>query len=192
MMRRERAQALGLLGVLLLAGLIVSRVAEAETDGLRPGQWSGGVGAGFLANTPDGMEPAFRGHIDYFLRPRFALGLLGQHAGAGGNDSVISASIQAKYWWDIPGARRVRLVLQGGLGFVWADIEDDDTGVADTYRSFLIPIGIGVDYAVTPRVALTAELLLNLVSLGENVRIGGRDVDLHTNLMPGFYLGVRF
>jgi len=178
--------------VLSVVGPIISRVAAAEIVALRPGQWSAGAGPGFLANTPDGVEPAFRGHIDYSLSPRVALGLLGQHAGAGGNDSVIGVSIQGKYWWDIPGTYRARLVLQGGLGFAWADIEDDDSGVADTYRSFLIPVGIGVDYAVTPRVALTADLILNLVSLGETARIGGRDVDLHTNVMPGFYLGVRF
>jgi hypothetical protein len=49
---------------------------------------------------------------------------------------------------------RARLVLQAGLGGVWADIEDDDSGVADTYSSFLIPIGIGVNYAATPRIAV--------------------------------------
>ena len=28
--------------------------------------------------------------------------------------------------------------------------------------------------------------------IGETVRAGGREFDLHTNLMPSFYLGVRF
>ena len=193
-LRRGRASALGLLtlAVVSVAGLIGPRLAAGEVDVLRAGQWSGGAGAGFLANTPDGMEPAFRGHIDYVLRPRFTLGLLAQHAGAGGNDSLIGVSVQAKYWWNFPGARRARLVLQAGLGGVWADIQDDDSGVADTYSSFLIPIGIGVTYAATTRVAVTAELLLNVVSLGETVQVGGRDVDLHTTVMPGFYLGVRF
>jgi hypothetical protein len=102
-------------------------------------------------------------------------------------------SVQARYGWDIPGTRRsARLVLLGGIGFVRAEIEDDDSGVADTYSSFLIPVGLGIDYAVAPGIALTAELLLNVVSLGENVRVGGRDIDLHTTVMPGFYLGVRF
>jgi hypothetical protein len=56
----------------------------------------------------------------------------------------------------------------------------------------LIPVGIGLEYTVTKQVAVTAEFLLNFTSLGENVRAGGREFDLHTTVMPGFYLGVRF
>ncbi|MGH7390181.1 MAG: hypothetical protein ACREM3_12105 [Candidatus Rokuibacteriota bacterium] len=56
----------------------------------------------------------------------------------------------------------------------------------------MIPVGVGLDYAVTRRVAVTAEFLLNFTSLGEDVRAEGREFDLHTNVMPGFYLGVRF
>jgi len=75
---------------------------------------------------------------------------------------------------------------------VGADIEDDDSGVADTYGSFLIPVGVGLDYAVARKVAVTATFLLNFTSLGDTVRTQGREIDLHTILMPGFYLGVRF
>ena len=71
-------------------------------------------------------------------------------------------------------------------------IEDRDSGVADTYTSFLIPVGVGLDYALTTQIAVTADFLLNFTSLGEDVRVGGREVDLHTNLMPGLYFGVRF
>ena len=39
---------------------------------------------------------------------------------------------------------------------------------------------------------MTAVFLLNFTSLGDTVRVQGREIDLHTNLMPGFYLGVRF
>jgi hypothetical protein len=39
---------------------------------------------------------------------------------------------------------------------------------------------------------VTADFLLNVTSLGERTRVGGREFDLHTNVMPGFYLGVRF
>jgi hypothetical protein len=102
-------------------------------------------------------------------------------------------SAQLKYWWDIPGTRnRAKLVIQGGIGFVYADIDDADSGAAATDGSFLIPVGVGFDYAVTRRVAVTAEFVLNFTSLGDTVRVQGREVDLHTNVMPGFYLGVRF
>lgn len=58
--------------------------------------------------------------------------------------------------------------------------------------SFLIPIGIGVDYALSKQIAITADFLLNLTSLGDDVRVGGREVDLHTNIMPALYFEVRF
>jgi hypothetical protein len=53
-------------------------------------------------------------------------------------------------------------------------------------------VGVGLDYALTRKVAVTVEVLVNLTSLGESVRAGGRAVDLHTNVMPALYLGVRF
>ena len=56
----------------------------------------------------------------------------------------------------------------------------------------MIPIGIGIDHVVSPGMALTADVLLNVTSLGETVRAGGGEFDLHTNIMPAFYLGVRF
>jgi Outer membrane protein beta-barrel domain len=193
-MPRPSALVLGLLtlSVLVLTGLTMPGLADADVDDLRPDRWAGGVGAGFLTNTPDGVEFALNGHVDYVLTRGFSVGLLGQST-LGGNDHVVGLSAQAKYRWDIPGARRViRLVVQGGVGFVVADIDDTDSGVSDTYTSFLIPVGIGLEHTVTERVAVTAEWLLNVTALGETVRVGGRAFDLHTNIMPGFYLGVRF
>lgn len=177
----------------LLIGLTTAAPAETDVTTLNPGRWSGGAGLGFMANTPDGPEFGMKGHADYFVMHRFSLGGLAQYAGVG-NDFLFGLSAQAKYWWDIPGTEHLaKLVLQGGLGFVRAGIKDDDNGVAaNTYGSFLIPLGVGVDYAVTPRLAVTADFLLNLTSLGDNVRVGGGTVDLHTNVMPACYLGVRF
>jgi hypothetical protein len=181
------------LAVLALASVGPPPLAQAEVIDHKDGAWSGGGGAGFLADTPDGAaEFALKGHADYFLSPRLSVGALAQYAGAG-NDFLFGLSAQVKYWWDIRGTRNpTRLIVQGGLGFVRAGIKDTDSGVADTFTSFLIPIGIGVDYALTKQMAVTADVLVNFTSLGEEVRVGGREVDLHTNVMPGLYLGVRF
>jgi Outer membrane protein beta-barrel domain len=178
---------------LLLMVTVVVGLASADVDVLTPGQWSGGAGVGFLADTPDGVaEFGFKGHADYFWTSRFSVGALAQYAGPG-NDFIFGLSAQAKYWWDIPGTRSLaKLVVQGGLGFVRAGVEDAESGVSFTDGSFLIPVGIGFDYALSPRIAVTAELLVNFTSLGEHARVEGREVDLHTNVMPGFYLGVRF
>jgi hypothetical protein len=193
-MQRPAALAPGLLmlAVWSLAGITVPGLADADVNDLRPGQWSGGVGAGFLTNTPDGVEFALKAHVDYAPIRGFSIGLLGQST-LGGNDHVFGPSAQAKYWWDIPGTPPVvRVVVQGGLGFVGANIDDTDSGVSDTYISFLIPVGIGLEYTITKRIAMSAEFLLNFTSLGENVRAGGREFDLHTHVMPGVYLGMRF
>jgi hypothetical protein len=171
--------------------MVAASVAHADLKDSMLGQWSGGAGIGFLANTPDGVEFALAGHADYFLTQRLSAGPLVQYAGAG-NDVLVGLSAQAKYWWYILESGKAKLVLQGGIGIVWADVEDTDSGAAGTYTSFVIPVGVGLDYAVTRRVAVTAGLLLNFTSLGEHVRVGGREVDLHTIVMPGLFLGVRF
>ena len=177
-------------GLALLA-MTAGGVAHADVGDSRPGQWSGGAGVGFLANSPDGPEFGLAGHADYFLAHRFSTGPLVQYAG-GGNDNLVGVSVQAKYWWSILASGKAKLVVQAGIGGVWADIEDTDSGASGRFTSFLIPLGVGLDYAVTARVALTADILVNFTSLGEEVRAGGREVDLHTNVMPGLYLGVRF
>jgi hypothetical protein len=178
--------------VLSLVGTMVRGQAHAQIIEDRTGQWSAGTGIGFLGNTPDGVEFAFNGHADYFLTHRLSVGPLAQYAG-GGDDVIFGLSAQAKYWWDIPDTNhRAKLVFQGGLGFVRAGIKDIDSGIADTHASFLLPIGVGLDYRVTRRLSLTADFLLNFTSLGQTYRTAGREVDLHTNVMPGFYFGVRF
>ena len=113
-------------------------------------------------------------------------------AASGSHLARLLASVQARYWWGILAGGKPRLVLQGGIGVVLADITDADTGAADSDASFVIPLGIGLDYAVTSRVALTADFILSVTSLGERVSAGGREVDLHTNVISGFFLGVRF
>lgn len=183
---------LGALTLALMPLLSTAIPARADVTDLTSGRWSGGAGVGFWLNTPDGVEFALEGHADYFWTRRFSMGPLAQYAGAG-NDHIFGLSVQAKYWWAISGLRRpATLALQGGIGFVRADIQDADSGAADVSSSFLIPVGIALDYAVTRNVAVTVALLLNLTSLGERVRAGGREVDLRTDAMPAVYLGLRF
>jgi Outer membrane protein beta-barrel domain len=183
--------ALRALAMLSLASVAAAGLAHADVKDPRPRQWSGGAAVGFLGNTPDGAEFGLAGHAEYFLTQRLSVGPLIQYAGAG-NDTLLGLSAQARYRWDILASGKVKLVVQGGIGVMWADIEDTDSGAADTDTSFVIPVGVGLDYAVTARIAITADLLVNVTSLGERVSVGGRQVDLHTNVMPGLFLGVRF
>ena len=148
---------------------------------------------GLMGNTPDGiMEFAIKGQADYFLTDRFSVGPLAQYSGTG-NDILFGLSGQAQYWWTLPNTgSRAKFLLQGGVGFIHAGITDTDSRTSNTYTSFIVPVGVGLDYAVTPRTAVTADFIVNVTSLGETVHAGGREFDLHTNVMPGFYLGVRF
>lgn len=191
---RGNARGTGALFVLSVLGLFMFGFASANVNAVKPGQWSGGAGVGFLGSTPDGAaEFAVNGHAEYFLTRRFSVGPLAQYAGAG-NDFLFGLSAQAKYWWDIPGSHNAaKLVVQSGIGFVRAGIKATELGgAANTYTSFLIPVGLGLDYPVTEHVAISADVLLNFTSLGETVLAGGRERDFHTNVMPGLYLGVRF
>jgi hypothetical protein len=180
------------LAVLVFLGSSTQQTFAQVAD-LAAGRWSGGAGMGFMGNTPDGiMEFALKGQADYFLTDRFSIGPLAQYAGMG-NDILFGLSVQAKYWWTLPNTdRRAKFLLQGGLGFIHAGITDTDSRTSNNYTSLIIPVGVGLDYAVTPRMAVTADLMMNFTSLGETVHADGREFDLHTSVMPGFYLGVRF
>ena len=173
--------------------LIPTVPGYADVMDLRAGQWSGGAGLGFMGNTPDGTEFALKGQADYFFAPNFSIGPMAQYAGTG-NDFLFGLSAQAKYYMALGRDNRMRLVFQAGLGFVRAGVKDDDEGlaIADTFGSFLLPIGVGLDYALSRQVAFTVDFLLNFTSLGQTYRAAGREADLHTNVMPALYVGLRF
>ena len=191
-----------LLVVLTLAGAIILgqvSIGRAEVSELKAGSWSGGGALGFLGNTPDkGFDFALKGHADYFVSNSFSVGPLAQYAGAS-SDFLFGLSLQAKYWWNIPGyENRARLVMQGGIGFAKAGIGGTEVQAPNgtpitagqLSTSFLIPLGVGVDYVVTNTMAVTADFLLNFTDLGNNVH--GDDQSGHTNIMPGLYFGLRF
>jgi hypothetical protein len=140
--------------------------------------WSGGGSIGFLANTPDDTAFAFNLHTDRFVSRNISLGPLLQTAFTG-NMNQVGFSGQGKYWINLPETNnRLKLALQGGLGFIHSDFFRDDT-------SWLIPIGAGVDFAVNRTVSLTADFLLNFTDLTTGGGTG-------TNVMPGLTFGVRF
>ena len=167
--------------IILVAALVLSTTGTAWSQSITnpvPGRWSAGGGIGFLGATPSGTAFALNGNADYFLHRYFSVGPLMQIAFTG-SLTQFGLSGQGKYWFDIPEtANRAKLVFQGGLGFIHADRLDSDT-------SWLIPLGVGIDYAVTEKMALTATFLLNFTDLDT-----GHGKDAH--VMPGLTFGVRF
>lgn len=168
---------------MLIVGMTIGLVlysGEESVQAAEPtaGTWSGGGAIGFLANTPDDTAFAFNMNADRFFTREFSVGPLLQLAFTD-NMNQVGFSGQAKYWIDLPETNnRAKLVLQGGLGFVHSDFFRDDT-------SWLIPIGVGIDYRVSQIVSLTATFLLNFTDLDTGGGTGA-------NVMPGLTFGVRF
>jgi hypothetical protein len=160
----------------MAVGVLGGRPAEAADP--KAGAWTFGAALGFLADTPDGTAFALNGNAEVFIDRKLSVGPLLQLA-LTGDLAQIGLSGQAKYWIDIPGTEnRLKVTVQGGIGFVHAAFREDDT-------SWLIPIGAGADYKLTDSLNITGTLLLNFTDLDT-----GRGSDAH--VMPGFTVGVRF
>ena len=175
-MRREARSLLSLLVVVFAIGL--SGVDRAQAADLRTGTVSGGGAIGFLADTPDGTAFAFNVNADYFIHPNVSVGPLFQLA-ATGDMSQLGFSGQGKFWIELPGtAHKVKVTLQGGIGFVHSDLFESDT-------SWLIPFGAGLDYMLSEKLSFTTTFLINFTDLHT-----GRGTDAH--VMPGLTFGLRF
>src|SRR3989449_2839442 len=176
MMQRDARRFLYPLVVVVAIGLL--GLDNAQAADLKTGTLSGGGAIGFLANTPDGTAFALNLNADYFLNRNVSIGPLFQLA-ATGDMSQFGFSGQGKFWIDLPGTEnRAKLTLQAGLGFVHSDLVESDT-------SWLIPMGVGVDYMLTPKISFTTTFLLNFTDLHTG---GGTDA----HVMPGLTFGVRF
>lgn len=176
--------------VLLITGTIVFLSAmalesSAQTTEPRSQRWTAGGALGFLGNTPGGTALALNFDAGIFLTPSFSVGPLLQAAFTGSLEQV-GLSGQGKYWLDIPTtSNRAKITFQAGLGFVHANRSDSDT-------SFLIPLGVGLDYRLNDALAVYADFILNFTDLDTKPGRGRGHGDHHTNIMPGLTFGVRF
>ena len=167
-------------GAVLGGILTISTLAQAA-DPQPQKPWNVGGTMGFLANTPDDTAFALNFNADANVNRHVAVGPLLQ-LGFTGDLTLVGLSGQGKYTIPLPElGERFKVILQGGIGFVHADIGPSDT-------SFLIPIGIGVDYQINPQLAFKSDFLLNFTDLELGRGRGHND----TNVMPGLTFGVRF
>ncbi|MCA9470948.1 MAG: porin family protein [Nitrospirales bacterium] len=151
-------------------------VQAAEPSSQKP--WSVGGALGYLANTPDGAAFALNFTGDVRLNERASFGPLLQ-LGFTGDLTLVGFSGQGKYAFPIEGSDKFKVLLQGGIGFVHADAGPSDT-------SFLIPLGVGLDYQINPQLAFKSDFLLNFTDLDH------RGSYNDTNVMPSLTFGVRF
>ena len=165
---------------MLVASLTVALIAccgggAAEAAAPIAGAWTGGAALGFLGNTPDGTALAVNLNVERFFSRSWSVGPLLQF-GFTGDLTQIGVSGQVKYWLDL--SKDLKLTVQGGAGFVHADFHGTDT-------SFLVPIGAGLDYALSKNVSATATFLLNFTDIDT-----GFGPPAH--VMPGLTFGLRF
>jgi hypothetical protein len=162
----------------LALALVSLEVGTPHAADMREGAMTAGAGLGIMGGTPGGTAFTLKGHAEQFVTPTLSVGPLAQLA-FNGDMFLLAISGQLKYWMEIPDTgRRLKANLQGGFGFVHANVLRSDT-------SWLIPLGGGLDYAISPRQSLTADLLLNFTNL-ENTP----QHDAH--VMPTFTVGFRF
>jgi hypothetical protein len=168
-----------LLGVALAAGLAgLSPAGAAEGADMQPGDVTVRTGFGVLGNTPDGTAFAASTNIDFFVLPGFSVGPLFQLAFTG-DSTQFGLSGQLKYWFAIPGTdRQLTVTPQAGIGFIHNSFREGDT-------SWLVPVGLSVDYRVTRWMSLDGTFLMNFTDLDTGRGTGA-------TFMPGFTLGVRF
>ena len=117
---------------------------------------------GLQLGTLDDEAAAINGHVEYFIDDALAVGPLLQ-IGLTGDLTQIGVSLQAKYY--VPALTNTRLIptIQGGLGFIHANLDVPGGEVSDT--SFLLPVGLGLEYPIDRNMSLSTNLLLNFTNL---------------------------
>jgi hypothetical protein len=168
-------------GVIVLAswGLLASPAA-AQSE-LRTGTFAVGAGVGLQGDTADGTVFGAALSGDYFFSHNFSLGPLLQ-LGFGDDLTQVGVSLQFKLSADIPEIPNLVPHVQAGIGFIYADLDLGPFGDVDD-TSFLIPVGVGAAYYLTPKLALDSTVLLNFTDL-DDVR--------DENLFVTWIIGLRY
>jgi hypothetical protein len=156
----KRGRLLG--GVFLLAVFTVAASAAAQES--RAGRFAAGVGIGLQGDTADGTAFAIGLSGDYFLSHNVSLGPLLQ-LGITDDLTQVGLSLQAKFTADILEIPALKPHVEAGIGFIYADLDRGRGDADDT--SYLIPVGVGAEYRLGPKLALDTTLLFNFTDLDD-------------------------
>jgi hypothetical protein len=164
----------------VLALILPVSVTAQQKPERREGRFSLGADIGAQFGTADSTAFALGFNGDYFLTHNFSIGPLLQ---VGLTDDLFQfgPSLQVKYTYDIDS--RLKANLQGGIGFIYAELERRGRDKDDT--SFLIPVGPGLEYRLTEDISIGTTVLFNFTNLKDV-----RDDDFFVSLLGG--LRVRF
>jgi Outer membrane protein beta-barrel domain len=153
-------------GCLLLAALLASTAADAQqvpASVSRAGRFVFGAGLGLQANTVDDTAFAFGLSGDYFFTDHLSIGPLMQF-GMTSDLFQFGLSAQAKYTFDLPRVPELKPHLEGGIGFLYANLDKPGSGNKDD-TSFLIPLGVGLEYRLSPRLSLDTTAFFNFTDI---------------------------
>lgn len=155
-------------GVSFLFCLLLTLPAGAEQEKpveRRTGKVTVGVGLGPQGGTADGTAFAIGLSGDYFLTHNTSVGPLLQ-IGVTEDLAQLGFSVQAKYTMDIRGIPDLKPHVQGGIGFIHAELDRGPFGDVDD-TSFLIPLGLGAEYRLSQKISLDSALLFNFTELDD-------------------------
>ena len=149
-----------LLGMFAFA--TVAEAQEVSSVVSRAGRFVFGGSLGFQTGTVDDTAVAVGLGLDYYLTDNFSIGPLVQ-LGTTSDLLQLGVSVQAKYTFDLAGLPALKPHVEAGLGLLTTDLDRPGGGQDDT--SYLIPLGVGLEYRLTPRVSLDTTLLFNFTNL---------------------------
>lgn len=173
-----RAAALALL--VLAAGLADAQAQDVPAAVSRAGRFMFGAGLGLMGGTVDGEAFALGATGDYYLTNELSIGPLLQ-LGFSSDLFKLGLSGQVKYTMDLRQISALKPHVEAGIGFVYADHEN---GGDDDDVSFLIPLGVGLEYRLSRTMSLDTTVYLNFTDLDV-----GRKND---NFFLTWLVGVRF
>ena len=150
---------IGSIAFVIALMLPVSITAQQQPE-RREGRLSLGADVGALFGTPDATAFALAFNGDYFLSHNFSIGPLLQ-VGLTSDLFLFGPSLQLKYTYDLD--QRLKTNLQGGIGFLYGELERRGPDRDDT--SFLIPVGPGLEYRLTDDLSIGGTLLFNFTNL---------------------------
>jgi hypothetical protein len=180
-MRLRKRLRLGLLTVVLALTAAGPVFAQQTSPPDRTRRFELGADIGLMAGTVDGTAFAIGISGDFPVAPHFTVGPLIQ-LGVTNDLFQIGVSAQAKLTLDIPDVPELKPQFQAGIGFVHADLDIGPNTAEDT--SWLIPIGMGLEYRAMKNLYLSTTLLFNWTHLN----VGGRSDDLDV----AWFVGLRF
>lgn len=146
--------------------LSVSAPAQQPTPAeSRTGRLTLGADIGLQGATADAAAFAIGLSGDYFLTDNVSVGPLVQ---IGVTDDLfqIGPTVQAKYTFDLATIPELKPNLQGGIGFIYANL--DRSHRTDSHdASFLIPLGFGAEYRLSRDLSLASSFLFNFTDLND-------------------------